>query len=222
MSTPDPATLTNDQLKPMLVEAMLAHVPFDGWGPKALAAAAADLGVPTERARLCFPGGPGKMVAAYLAFADARMLAELDRRGLHNLKIREKITTAVRTRLEAAATEREAVRRALSVLAWPGNAALAAKSLAGTVDAMWRAAGDTATDFNFYTKRATLAAVYSSTLMVWLNDDSEGLADTWAFLDRRIADVMKIEKTKAQWRKGKETRPSLVRFLGRLRYGAVN
>src|SRR4029077_14179482 len=92
--------------------------------------------------------------------------------------------------------EREAARRALALLALPLNAGLGLKLLYRTVDAMWYAAGDTSADFNFYTKRAILAGVYSSTLLYWLNDRAEGSEATWSFLDRRIDDVMKFEKFK--------------------------
>ena len=124
----------------------------------------------------------------------------MEKDGVAGLKMRERIKGAVRIRLERHAGEREAVRRALALLSLPFNAGLALKLLYKTVDAMWYAAGDTSTDFNFYTKRATLAGVYSSTLLYWLNDRSPGSEATWGFLDRRIDDVMKIEKLKAQVR----------------------
>jgi ubiquinone biosynthesis protein COQ9 len=215
-----PAEMTLDELRPVLIEAMLPHVPFDGWTLKAAETAAGELGVPPARARILFPGGAVDMVAAYTAYADARMLRALGER-LHNLKIRDRITLAVRTRLEQASGEREAVRRALAVLGQPQNLALSARSLWRTADAMWRAAGDTATDYNHYTKRLILGGVYASTLLVWLDDASEDSADTWAFLDRRIGDVMRFEKAKARVLGSGERMPSLSRFLGRLRYPAV-
>lgn len=213
-----PADMTLDELRPVLAEAMLPHVPFDGWTTQAARAAATDLGLPPERAGIVFPGGAADMVAAYIDVADARMLRALGDR-LHNLKIRDRIATAVRTRLEQASGEREAVRRALTVLAMPQNAGLGARTLWKTADTIWRAAGDTATDYNHYTKRLTLGGVYASTLLVWLDDQSDDFADTWAFLDRRIGDVMRFEKAKARFA-GRE-RLSLSRFLGRLRYPAA-
>ena len=122
----------------------------------------------------------------------------MEKQGVADLKVRDRIKQAVRIRLERHAGEREAVRRALALLSLPFNAPLALKLLYNTVDALWYAAGDTSTDFNFYTKRATLAGVYSSTLLYWLNDRTPGSEATWAFLDRRIDDVMKIEKLKSQ------------------------
>jgi ubiquinone biosynthesis protein COQ9 len=116
------------------------------------------------------------------------------------------------------APAREAIRRALAILGIPQNLPLALRISWRTANHMWRIAGDTSTDFNHYTKRMTLGAVYASTLLVWLDDQSEGWTDTAAFLDRRIDDVMKIEKLKAQWRGSSDQRLSLSRFLGRLRY----
>jgi ubiquinone biosynthesis protein COQ9 len=218
MIVPSPVEMTLDELRPLLVATMLPHVPFDGWSAAAAEAAGAELGLPPGRARIVFPGGPTDMVAAYVAYADARMLASLDARALRDMKIRDRITTAVRTRLEQATSEREAVRRTLGVLGMPQNLGLAARTLWHTADAMWRAAGDTATDYNHYTKRLILGGVYASTLLIWLDDASDGSADTWEFLDRRIGDVMRFEKTKAQLLGGAGQLPSLSRFLGRLRY----
>ncbi len=179
-----------------IVEAMLADVPFDGWTLAVADRAAQNAGLPAGRAREVFGGSAVHLVLHYCDMADRRMVAALAEAGLDTMKIRERIATAVRIRLENHADERECVRRALAVLAMPMNTPYAIRSLYRTVDAMWRAAGDTSTDFNFYTKRASLGWVYSTTLMHWLNDGSEDLASTWAFLDRRIADVMRIP----QWR----------------------
>lgn len=208
------------ELRPRLVAAMLPHVPFDGWSPAALRAAAADAGIDADLAMVVFTG-PADMVDAYTALADEAMTAALAAEGIETLKVRERIRRAVRTRLEQALLHREAVRRALAVLAMPANAALGARILWRTADAMWRAAGDSATDFNHYSKRLILGGVYSATLLVWLDDASEGEADTWAFLDRRIDGVMRFEKAKARLRGVSERMPSPVRFLGRLRYPAV-
>jgi ubiquinone biosynthesis protein COQ9 len=134
------------------------------------------------------------------------------------MKIREKVRSLVWRRLEIMGPAREAIRRALAILAMPQNVPLAIRVSWRTADLMWRKAGDTSTDFNHYTKRMTLGALYGSTLLVWLDDQSEGWVDTAAFLDRRIEDVMKFEKLKAQWRGSGEQRVSLSRFFGRLRY----
>lgn len=210
---------TPAELRPALVEAMLPHVAFDGWTQSALGAAATDLGLPGAVARLAFTG-PADMVEAYIAWADRAMEAALAPMNLPAMKVRARITIAVRTRLEQAEAHQEAVRRALAVLARPDQAARAARTAWATVDSIWRAAGDTSTDYNFYTKRAILGAVYGATLLYWLNDTSDGHADTWAFLDRRIAGIMAFEKAKAQLTGLGAGWPDPVRFLGRLRYPA--
>ena len=185
-----PAALDADRI----VEAMLPHVPFDGWTLKALTAGLEDAGFDPAGAALAFPGGMVEVTEHFSALADKRMMAELEKRKVGELAVRERITLAVRVRLEQNAQYREALRHLLSYLALPTNAPLALKCLYRTVDAMWHAAGDTATDFNFYTKRATLAGVFGTTVLYWLNDTSEGFEKTFAFLDRRIEDVMRIGK----------------------------
>lgn len=209
---------TPQERRPDLIRAMLPHVAFDGWGDTALMHAANDLGLDVEEAHLSFPGGVSDMIDTYTTSEIEEMERVLSTRGLHNMKIRERIFTAVQTRLELASGNKEASLRAARILALPQNNALALKILWRTVDAIWRAVGDKSTDFNYYSKRATLSAVYSATYLYWLDDTSEGHQNTWAFLHRRIEDVMKIEKAKQEWRKTRAQMPSLTRFLGRLRY----
>ena len=206
--------LTLAELRPVLVAAMPQHVAFDGWGRAARDRAAIDAGIDPDLAALALPDAR-TMVDAYTALADARLVTALG--DMSGLKIRERIRRAVITRFEQAAGEREAVRRAVSVFAM--HPALGARTLWRTADCMWRAAGDTATDYNHYTKRAILGAVYSATLLVWLDDDSDGFVATHAFLDRRIDGIMRFEKTKARLM-GIHL-PSPARFLGRLRYPAI-
>lgn len=212
------ADLTPEELRSPLLDAMLAHVPFDGWTSKALENAAADISISKEMAELSFPGSAIEMLEVHLDNANLLLAEKLATLDLPSMKIRDRITMAVRTRLEQNADTRETVRRGLFTLALPQNLALGSKALWNSADTMWRAAGDTSTDHNWYTKRATLSAVYSAVLLFWLNDDSEGYADTWAFLDRRIEDVMKIETAKYKLRQSRANLPSLSRFLGRLRY----
>lgn len=212
------ADLTPEELRPLLLTAMLSHVPFDGWTSKALENAAADISISNEMAELSFPGGAIEMLELHLNNANTLLAEELATRDLPSMKIRDRITLAVRTRLEQNANSREIVRRGLFTLALPQNLALGSKALWNSADTMWRAAGDTSTDHNWYTKRATLSAVYSAVLLFWLNDDSDGYEDTWAFLDRRIEDVMKIETAKYKLRQSSTNFPSFSRFLGRLRY----
>lgn len=209
---------TPEEWRLPLMEAMLAHVPFDGWGERARNSAAADLGITPEMAELAFPAGTAEILEFYLRRTDDLLMDALDKLDLPSMKIRDRITVAVRTRFEINEPYKEVVRKTLVTLALPQHLALAPKSLWKTADCMWRAAGDTSTDHNWYTKRATLSAVYSSVLMYWLTDDSEGHTNTWAFLDRRISDVMKIETAKFKFRESTANMPSFARFLGRLRY----
>jgi ubiquinone biosynthesis protein COQ9 len=185
------ATAAED-LRARLLAACLPHVVFDGWSERALLAGAADAGVDPAAARNAFPGGAAEAIEAFSTDIDRRMLERLAEQNLAAMKVRERIAAAVRTRLDLLAPHREAVRRGVVFLALPSHAALGLKCLYRTVDAAWYAAGDTATDYNFYSKRLLLAGVFSTTLLFWLNDTSEGSAATWAFLDRRIAEVLKV------------------------------
>jgi ubiquinone biosynthesis protein COQ9 len=189
---------------------------FDGWSKAAVDSAAAQLGIDPAQARLAMPKTQTGMVDVYIEAVDRELEKRWPPKKLAELKIRERIRTLVWTRIEIMADAREAVRRALAILAMPQNAALGLRIGWRTADRMWRLAGDTSTDFNHYTKRLTLSAVYGSTLFAWIDDDSEGWSATAAFLDRRIDNVMSFEKWKAQWRTSEHF--SLSRFLGRLRY----
>lgn len=177
---------------------VLRRVPVEGWSEASLRAALGELGYQPSLGRRAFPGGIGDVLAHFVAEADRRMAEDLAARDLASLRVRERVAAAVRARLEAVAPHRAAVRRALAFSARPARAAAALGALYRTVDAMWRAAGDDATDFSFYTKRALLAAVYGATLLYWLDDRTEGCAETWAFLDRRIAEVMMIPKLRGR------------------------
>ncbi len=185
---------SDDKQRDEILVATLAHVPFDGWSRSAIRRGGADAGVDEETALRALPNAAGDLVACYSEYADRMMLAELARRDLSAMGMTERIATAVRVRLEHAAPHREAVRRSLAVLALPHNAPLGARCLYRTVDAIWREAGDTSTDWNFYSKRGLLAGVYGTTLLYWLNDGSEDFADTWSFLDRRLRDTADFSK----------------------------
>ena len=185
-------------LRDRLADAVVGESAFEGFSRAAIAAAAHRLELPRGEADRLFPGGPVQILAHLSQRADLRTVEDMEKAGVAGQKIRDRIRTAVRLRLEQHGGERESVRRALSLLLLPFNAGLGLKLLYKTVDALWYAAGDTSSDFNFYTKRATLAGVYSSTLLYWLNDRSPGNEATWGFLDRRIDDVMKFEKLKSQ------------------------
>jgi ubiquinone biosynthesis protein COQ9 len=221
MATIAPTEMTLDELSRALAPLIPANAVFDGWGDRALAMAAAELGVPAPRARLAFPGGATKMIDAWFDAIDRGMALAFPLEKIEGMKIRERIHDLVMYRLEVIYPHREALRRALAILARPQNLGLAGRLGWRAADRMWRIAGDKATDFNHYSKRAILMGVYGSTSLVFLDDQSDELANTRAFLNRRIDDVMKFEKVKAQWRGSRERLPSLSRFLGRLRYPAV-
>jgi len=201
-----------------LLMAALAIVAFDGWTEQTLAEAAKEAEISSSEVTLLFPEGVSDMLLAFSDWADDEMLRALEAADLQSMKIRERITFAVRVRIEAMNPHKEAARRASSLLALPTHAGVAATSLYQSVDQMWRGIGDTSTDFNFYSKRATLTGVYGTTLLCWLADESEDCEETWEFLDRRIEDVMKIEKVKAQGRKLAESMPSPVEILSAMRY----
>lgn len=187
-------TETFMDLRDRILEAALPHIVFDGWTLQAMRQGARDVGLADGDALRAFPYGAADMIAHFSDLSDRRMVAEMARRDVTSMKVRERIATAVRVRLEQAAPHKEAVRRAMTIMALPTNAPGALRSLYRTVDAIWIAAGDTATDWNFYSKRALLAGVLSTTVLCWLDDKSEGSTETWAFLDRRIEDVMSIPK----------------------------
>ena len=212
MESPSPL----EKLRRQLALAVGENAVFDGWTKSAVDSAAGQLGTDPVQARLAMPKTQAGMIDTYIQEVDRALEAWFTPKRLEKLKIREKIRGLIWRRLEIMGPAREAIRRGLAILAMPQNLPLALRISWRSADLMWRIAGDTSTDFNHYTKRMTLGAVYGSTLLVWLNDQSEGWADTAAFLDRRIDDVMKFEKLKADWRGSEHL--SVSRFLGRLRY----
>jgi ubiquinone biosynthesis protein COQ9 len=215
---PLPLDPTLDEIRAALAPAIAANAGFDGWGDAALVLAAQAGGVDIDVARLAFPGGAIDMIDAWFADIDSAMTAALPAERLATMKVREKITALVEARLAVLAPRRESLRRALATLAMPAHLVHAAKLGWRAADLMWRAAGDTATDYNHYSKRTILAGVYAATATVLIDDDSEGHADTRAFLARRIDGIMRFEKTKARLLGRTTHRPSLSRFIGRLRY----
>ncbi len=217
--TTDFNNMTANELRPQILEAALAHVPFDGWTRKALLAGAEDMRLEAARAELCFPELGRGLLLYWLKDLDTRHRAAIKDADLSNLKIREKITACIHLRFALNGEHKEAVHRAVTTLAMPSMAGEAAKANWRMADACWKGIGDTSTDYNYYTKRMTLSAVYASSLIYWLNDTSKDHQDTWAFIDRRIENVMQFEKVKAKVRSATENAPSLTRFLGRLRYG---
>nr|WP_315379404.1 COQ9 family protein [uncultured Sphingomonas sp.] len=217
----DLADATLDELRAALAPSLAANAAFDGWNQRALDATADGMGVDRDVARLAFSDGPLAMIDAWFAHIDRAMLDELSPEALAGMKIRARITALVEARLALLAPYRDALRRALAILAMPQNLARASKLGWRAADAMWRAAGDTATDYNHYTKRITLGSVYAATIAVFVQDESEEWADTRAFLARRIEGIMRFEKAKAGFVSRTTNRPSLSRFIGRLRYPAI-
>jgi ubiquinone biosynthesis protein COQ9 len=213
MESPSPL----ERLRRELALAVGENAVFDGWTQLAIDAAAGQLGLDPVQARLAMPKTQAGMIDVYIQEVDRGLEVQFTPERLASMKIREKIRALVWRRLEIMGPAREAVRRALAILAMPQNVPLGLRIGWRSTDLMWRIAGDTSADFNHYTKRMTLGAVYASTLFIWLDDQSEGWSDTAAFLDRRIDDVMRFEKFKADWR-GSSDHLSLSRFLGRLRY----
>jgi ubiquinone biosynthesis protein COQ9 len=214
--------MTLDEIRALLAPVLARHAAFDGWRSPAVAMAAQEKGVDPDIAALAFADGPVDMIDAWFASIDAQMLAMLPPETLAALSIRKRIIALIEARLTLLAPDREALRRAIAILALPTNAARATKLGWRATDVMWRAAGDAATDFAHYSKRTTLTAVYASTLLAFVNDESEGQADSRAFLARRIEGVMRFEKAKAKLKgAGGGEHLSLSRFIGRLRYPAV-
>jgi ubiquinone biosynthesis protein COQ9 len=193
--------------KDQLLDAALMHVPFDGWSSATFNAAIKDSGLDPALARAVCPRGAVDLAVAYHRRGDAKMLEGLAQADLSQMRFRDRIAKAVRLRLEAG--DREAIRRGSTLFALPHHAPEGAGLLWETCDKIWTALGDTSDDVNWYSKRATLSGVYSATLLYWLGDTSEGHQATWSFLDRRIDDVMQIEKLKAQVRDS----PTLSRLM---------
>ncbi|MCV2867119.1 COQ9 family protein [Defluviimonas sp. WL0002] len=210
--------LDMEALRESLLDAALLHVVFDGWGERTFAAACQDAGVDAALARVICPGAAAELAADYHRRGDRLMLAQLAAEDLSALRLRDRIALAVRFRLEVA--DREIVRRGAALFALPQHAATGAALIWGTADAIWNALGDTSRDINWYSKRATLSAVYSATVLYWLGDESEDCAATRDFLDRRIEDVMRFEKFKAQIRDNPVLGKALagpLRLLGEVR-----
>jgi ubiquinone biosynthesis protein COQ9 len=185
-----------------LLMAALPHVPFDGWNSTMLHAGAADAGIPPEDVKRLFPGGAAEAIRLFSTRADqlmaAQMTAKIANAELEGLGMSALVKMAIRLRIEALGTHREAARRAAGFFAMPQNTRLGMECLSRTVNTIWRAAGDRSTDFSFYTKRATLTGVYGATLLYWLDDNSESSEQSWAFLDRRIEDTARIHRMRGR------------------------
>jgi ubiquinone biosynthesis protein COQ9 len=200
-----------------LIEAILPEVAFDGWSGAALRGAARRIGIPAGAALALFPGGAADLVAGFSRWADQRMLDRLESTARDGLRVSERIALAIGIRLEIVGPWREAVRAGLAVLAWPMHAPLGLRLLYETVDAMWYAAGDSATDFSFYTKRMSLAALWGAAVLYWLEDRSEDFVDTRGFVARRLGDLARIGRARHGLATALGALPSPLRLLRPLR-----
>ena len=181
-----------------ILEAALQHIPFDGWNRRSLLAGAADAGIEAATAKRLFPRGGDDLLAHLDVWADRRLVEAVDQRAIDRLRMRERIARLVRMRLEILSPHREAMRRAIAARLLPGNAVKAGPALWRSIDLIWAIAGDRSNDSSYYTKRGLLLAVWTSTFFYWLEDYSPGLEESWAFLDRRIDNVMQIGKLRGQ------------------------
>ena len=184
--------------KEFLLKAILPHVGFDGWTETALKAAVKDAGLEETTIERYFTGGVREIVQYFSDWADREMLSSLSAVELEDVKIRERIALAVKLRFEVLSNYKEAVRRTITYLSVPSNIPIGVNGAYKTVDSIWYGIGDRSADFSFYTKRALLYGVISATMLFWLNDESKDNTDTWAFLDRRISDVMKINSLRSR------------------------
>jgi ubiquinone biosynthesis protein COQ9 len=217
---PDPTEAVPDPLdaaRDAIVLAMLPQAPFDGWTRRTMQAAAKDAGLDPTMAERAFPGGPAEAAAHFAALADRKLEEEAQSADLAAMRFTQRIAWLVRRRLEAWNDQREAVRRAVATLALPGHGIQAARTGWHTADTIWHLAGDTSTDFSWYTRRATLLGVYTATLLCWLDDGTEGFAATWAFLDHRLADVGKFGKFRSRAEARLKKLPNPIRFAKSVR-----
>lgn len=192
-----------DTVRAKLLAAALPHVAFDGWTRASVEAAIADSGVDADMAALAAPRGGVDLAAAFHREGDRKLKEAAPAMDLEALRYSERVALLIRRRIELVAGEREAVRRGVTLFSLPIHAAEGARLIWGTADAIWTALGDTSRDYNWYTKRAILSGVYSSTILYWLGDQSPDAENTWAFLDRRIENVMQFEKTKSKLKDNK-------------------
>src|SRR5437763_8231984 len=206
-----------DRERDGLIMAMLPGVAFDEWSQHALRLAADRIGIPTGEAMALFPRGAPDMVAAFSRWADRRMLDRLETTPIEPVSLSRRIALALRLRFELLLHWREAVRRGMTVLALPQNAALGLRLLYETVDGTWYAVGDTATDFSFYTKRASLAAIYAAAMLFWFDDRSPGCIETDAFVERRLADLPRLTELRERFEAAAERLPNPLRFFRPIR-----
>lgn len=203
----------------LILNAVLRHVPFEGWTDRALMMAMDDVDLPKGSEAIYAPGGALGLIEIWSAQLDDDMVLEMDGRGLDNLRIRDKVLEAVWIRLNLIGPHAGAARRAVSRLALPDALGQASGQLWASADAIWTAIGDQSQDYNYYTKRTILSGVIGSSLMAWLADDTEDKANARAFLERRIGNVMQFEKAKGQTLAALSAVPKPKEIIDLLRQG---
>lgn len=202
-----------DRERERLIEAILPDVPFDGWTTRALRGAAQRTGTPVQEAVALFPRGAADLIETFSHWADRQMLERLEHVEAEPASLSKRVALALNLRFEVLLPWREGVRRGLSVLAMPQNAPLGLRLVYDTVDAVWRGVGDHPTDFSFYTKRASLAAVHAAATLYWLDDRSPGFADTREFIDRRLADLHRLTGLRERFAAASEALPNPLRLF---------
>lgn len=202
-----------DRTREALLDAALQHVAFDGWSETALLAAARDLKLDPGLVAAAFPSGPADAAKSFSELLDRRMIEAVPAEALAEMRVRDRVSSLLRARLEMVAPHKEAMRRLAAYLSLPQNLALGSRLAWRTCDAIWYAAGDTATDYNWYSKRGLLLGVLGATSLYWLNDRSEDHQATWGFLERRLDDVMRVGGSLGKGMKGLLDLPD--RLLGR-------
>lgn len=209
----------SEQARRALLDAALNIAPFEGWNSNLMKEAASEAGLPKGADELYFPGGPLELIDYWNEICDQTVEKDLKKLDLTTMRIRDRVTAGVLSRLYAIGPHEEAARRAIARTALPDGLSLSPKILWRAADTIWRGIGDTSTDFNFYTKRTTLSAVISTSLAAWLADQDPDKEKARAFLDARIENVMQFEKAKFQVKKGLNNMPDPVEILGKLRHG---
>ncbi|NNC37069.1 MAG: COQ9 family protein [Acidimicrobiales bacterium] len=202
-----------------LLAAALELAPFEGWNSKMMREAVADAGLPKGADELYFPGGPLELIDYWNEVCDQTVTNDLEKLDQSKMRIRDKVTAGVLSRMYAIGPHEEAARRAIARTALPDGLSLSPKVLWRAADTIWRGIGDTSTDFNYYTKRTTLSAVISTSIAAWLADQDPDKEKARAFLDARIENVMQFEKAKFQVKKGLKNMPDPAAVLGKMRHG---
>ena len=214
-------------IDPEVLKLMLAALPnvaFDGWSNSTFEAACRETDISERKARLFCPRGALDLAVAFHKWGDGQFEISFKKKRISKLKVREKIKKAVELRIKLA-SDKEAVRRGLALFALPIYAFEGSRLIWDTADLIWELIGDNSEDYNWYSKRTILSAVYASTVLYWLGDDSEGNKETWHFLDRRIEDVMKFENAKVQLKTNKFTQEFnglLGKFLQKIKRPTKN